>query len=85
MKKIKSNNVRKPDKVNTIATPSRQTLRIAQGILNNYGLYLVLECGQRLKKGSRKMCRGRVKLTSKGNLRCSVCLTKWIGGYRNEK
>lgn len=81
MKKRESNDVRKPDKINTIATPSRQTLRIAQGILNNYGLYLVLECGQRRKKGSRRTCRGRVRLTSKGNLRCSVCKTKWVGGY----
>lgn len=78
LKKMKSNSIIKPKKINPIATPSRQTLRIAQSILNMYGLILKLECGQRLNKGSRKMCRGRVKLTKQGNLRCSVCKTRWV-------
>ena len=76
--KEESNTVDAPLKINVVLEESRLTLRIAQNILNNYGLYLVLECGSRLQKGRKATCRGRVKLTTKGNLRCSVCGTKWV-------
>ncbi len=75
---IVKNNVRKPSKINTFSMSVRIKLREAQVILNNYGMYLLLECGQRLKESSRKTCRGRIKLTTKGNLRCSVCRTRWM-------
>jgi len=78
LRKLDKNKVKTPKKVNVIAEPSRVTLRIAQGICNMYGLILKLECGQKVKKGSRKMCRGRIKLTTKGNLKCSVCRTRWV-------
>ncbi len=78
IRKMESYKVIKPEDSNWISEPDRITIRVAQGILNMYGLILKLECGQRVKEGSRKMCRGRVRLTSKGNLRCSVCKTKWI-------
>ena len=72
-----SNKVIKPEDNNWISELDRITIRSAQALLNNNGLILKLECGQRVKKGSRKMCRGRVRLTLKGNLRCSICRTKW--------
>jgi len=76
--KEQSSTVNTPSKINVIIEESRFTLRRAQDILNSYGLYLVLECGRRLKKGRKATCRGRVRLTTKGNLKCSVCGTKWV-------
>ena len=75
---MESNSIHRPSEVNVVLEESRLILRNAQNIINSYGLYLVLECGRRLKKGRRTTCRGRVNLTTKGNLRCSVCGTKWI-------
>ncbi len=78
LRKMERYRVIKPEDSNWISETDRITIRVAQSLLNNSGLILKLECGQRVKEGSRKMCRGRVKLTTKGNLRCSVCKTIWV-------